>query len=536
MRGPAPVIYSDMHKQTDIDALVCRLDELLLERNTRVAFPLLDGELSDGVCVNSSHPSYIALVLCAAEWNDLGYRSLDWFSALKEKLPAKSPAMPWINYLRLQMIDAYHCLATERPAHAIEILARVIASSEDVLPLPHLFLTRFWKGRAHRQKGEYADAAVDLRAAQEYAERARAPRLVAVTRIHESWLAFQASDSKRALELLDEAEAVLKPIGHALSLGNIESARGRFVRRTGDYITALQHFDRAIALYSRDFPHHPNLARALVNSAYVKRLQALDLKPFLARKTGKRVSNEEYLTLTRDALALLQRAAELYKKTGHLSGLGSALVNAGHLHLESGDIEQAAAHAEQSFALSQGQQDHILRARTRSLQSAIERARSDEQLSAPPDADRHAGLAISHAEDAIEYAGHTQNKRLLAEAYIARGWAAMDDSVLDVETARDYAARAGSLLDPFNRDHLVKELAALKALILKTADIEDPLRRWSNGQFGNKTFLQVQEEFAELIIPKVWMNLGRNVAEVARQLSMSPKKVRRILRNSGHKE
>ncbi len=536
MYGLVHVIYSDMHKKADIDVLVCRLDKLLLERNTRVAFPMLDRELSDGVRCDSSHPSYIALVLCAAEWNDLGYRSLDWFVALKERLPAKSSTMPWINYLRLQLIDAYHCLATERPADAIEILAKVIASAEDALPLPHLFLTRFWKGRAHRQKGEYADAAVDLRAAQEYAERAQAPRLVAVTRIHESWLAFQSSDLKRALELLDEAEAVLKPIGHALSLGNIESARGRFVRRTGDYTAALQHFDRAIALYSREFPHHPNLARVLVNAAYVKRLQALDLKPFLARKTGKRVSNEEYLKLTRDALASLKRAAVLYEKTGHLSGLGTALVNAGHLHLESGDIEQAAADAEQAFALAQRTQDHILRARTRSLQSAIERERSDEQMSAPPDAGRHAELAVSYAEDAIEYAQHTQNKRLLAEAYIARGLAAMDDAVLDVETAREYAARAGSLLDPFNRDHLVKELAGLKALILKTADVEEPLRRWSNGQLGNKTFLQVQEEFAELVIPKVWMNLGRNVAEVARQLSMSPKKVRRILRNSGHKE
>lgn len=524
-----------MEEKPDVDVLLSWLDELLLERDTRAAFSLLDRELANPERFDCSHPSYISIVLCAAEWNDLGYRSLDWFVALKQKLPPRTSAMPWISYLRLQLIDAYHCLASERPAQAIEILARVIASAEDALRLPHLFLAHFWKGRAHRQKGEYADAAVDLRAAQEYAERANAPRLVAVTRIHESWLAFQAGDMKRALDLLDEAEAVLKPIGHALSLGNIESARGRFVRRTGDYTAALRHFERAIAHYAHDFPHHPNLARVLVNAAYVKRLQALDLKPFLGRKTGKRVSNEEYLQLTRDALESLQRASKLYRETGHMSGLGSVMVNAGHLHLESGDIEQAAAEAEKALALAQRQQDHILRARTRSLQSAIERACSDEQMSHPAETGAHAQLAISHAEDAIKYAQHTQNKRLLAEAYIARGLAAMDDAVLDADTAREYAARAGSLLDPLDRDHLVKELVGLKALIRKGTGVEETLRQWSNGQLGQKTFLQVQEEFAELVIPKVWMNLGRNVAEVARQLSMSPKKVRRILRNSGHK-
>jgi hypothetical protein len=62
--------------------------------------------------------------------------------------------------------------------------------------------------------------------------------------------------------------------------------------------------------------------------------------------------------------------------------------------------------------------------------------------------------------------------------------------------------------------------------------LDETLRRWANGELGRKSFRQVEEEFAELVIPKVWMNLGRNVSLVAEQLSISPKKVRRILRNS----
>jgi DNA-binding NtrC family response regulator len=50
---------------------------------------------------------------------------------------------------------------------------------------------------------------------------------------------------------------------------------------------------------------------------------------------------------------------------------------------------------------------------------------------------------------------------------------------------------------------------------------------------GNKSFQQIQEEFAELVIPKVWNSVGKNVTLVAQKLSISPKKIRRILRNTG---
>jgi hypothetical protein len=50
---------------------------------------------------------------------------------------------------------------------------------------------------------------------------------------------------------------------------------------------------------------------------------------------------------------------------------------------------------------------------------------------------------------------------------------------------------------------------------------------------GDKTFQQISEEFAELVIPKVWLREGKIVSRVAQRLSISPKKVRRVLRNTG---
>jgi hypothetical protein len=83
-----------------------------------------------------------------------------------------------------------------------------------------------------------------------------------------------------------------------------------------------------------------------------------------------------------------------------------------------------------------------------------------------------------------------------------------------------------------DRDHLYKELGGLKLKIMGSAGIDETHRLWSTGQLGSKTFQQIQEEFAELVIPKVWLSVGRNVTLLSQKLSISPKNVRRILRNA----
>ena len=131
----------------------------------------------------------------------------------------------------------------------------------------------------------------------------------------------------------------------------------------------------------------------------------------------------------------------------------------------------------------------------------------------------------------FELAQHTQNRRLLAAAYIARGSTAANVFFEEWETAKQLAAQASDLLDKDDRDHLSQDLHALKAQILRATGIDQTLRSWSDGLTGRKTFQQVTEEFAEIVIPKVWIREGRKVSRVAEKLAISPKKVRSILRN-----
>jgi DNA-binding NtrC family response regulator len=95
-----------------------------------------------------------------------------------------------------------------------------------------------------------------------------------------------------------------------------------------------------------------------------------------------------------------------------------------------------------------------------------------------------------------------------------------------------------TLLQPEGGERMCgwEELEILKARGLHTRPIDPQLRAWSNGAVEDKTFQQMTEEFARIVIPKVWEREDRKVARVAKKLSISPKKVRRILQSAGVSE
>ena len=77
------------------------------------------------------------------------------------------------------------------------------------------------------------------------------------------------------------------------------------------------------------------------------------------------------------------------------------LVNTGHLHLDSGDIDRAFQEATNAFQLGDERQDHILMARARILQAAIENLQVDEEIGEAEDIVTHANLAKQYSDEAI---------------------------------------------------------------------------------------------------------------------------------------
>lgn len=516
-------------------ALLDQLQHALVRRDVRTGFYLLDSALARTSKLDFRSPYAISLFLSVAQWVDLGYRDTGLLDELAAGLPSLDRAqLPMLEFLKLRMAESYRLLAVEQLQECIDGLDLVLRIGDILLGEYLIFLGNFWKARAHRKRGDYEKAQHHISLARAAAERAKAPKLVAVTKIHQSWLAFQGGELAYALKLLDEAETALRPTGHALSLGNIQSARGRFVRRSGEYTRALGHFEAAIVIYKKRYSEHPNLARALANAAYVKRLIALDMQPKGGSGRARGATHARSVEIVQEALEMLEEAGKIYALHGHQGGIGSVMVNSAYLHLDSGDIDRASIEGQRGFQLGEEKGDQILMARSRTVQSAVELALAEEQLGEQPDVALHANLAVQYAEEAVGLALHTQNKRLLAEAYMARGMAASADYFQEWDLAKEYAGKASALLSQNDRDHLFKVLADLKAKLAGATRVEETLRQWSDGQLGEKTFQQIQEEFAELVIPKVWLQSGKNVTAVAKALSISPKKVRRILRNTKH--
>jgi tetratricopeptide (TPR) repeat protein len=509
-----------------------RLNGLLVKRDVKTGVALLNRHFATGVILDLADAQSAELLFILAQWVDLGFRDISFLELQLAPFKKLAPRVLLVSqFLAIKLTESYVQLGRRRCDQAIDLLQALRCLYGELLTPHQRFVTHFWLTRAHRQAGNFEQAYTEIRAARQQAEIMQADKLQAVTKIHESWLIFYRGDRRSAFQLLEEAERVLEPIDHSLSLGNIAAARGRFIRSTGDYERALGFFERAIEIYREDHPTHPNLARALVNAAYVKRLMALELR---SRSAGKAtaVVHSQSLRIASEAMELLRTAGHIYAQHQHQGGTGSVLINLGHLKLESGEIESASEESDAAFAMSQQKNDTVLMARACILQAYIQMARSEEQLDDSSNPLSCSQRALQFAEDAVRLAESTQNRRLLAGAYITHGLTLTGLLQADWDLARVRAEQAAEMLRDQDRDHLFRELSALTSRIAQPATAEGVIRRWMSGDLGARSFRQVEEEFAQIVIPRVWVRMGRNISRVAQQMNVSPKKVRRALRNA----
>ncbi|HWC98641.1 MAG TPA: hypothetical protein VG456_17900 [Candidatus Sulfopaludibacter sp.] len=394
--------------------------------------------------------------------------------------------------------------------------------------------------------GRYDDALSYVVKGREIALSRGYGPMAAIMQVLESWLAFQKGRLKDASGLLQQADAVLRGTDDFVSRGNIQSAYGRIARRQGHYEQALHFFDCSLAEYARRDPRHLNVARSLVNIAFVERLAALRCQSEIDRESARRRKDaaESGAEDTRSrraqveqrrtaARARLREALEIYASHQHHRGVGSVSINSGLLHLDSGDLESAAADAVEAFRQGEEKHDFIIMARARVLQCTIENARLDEQIG--PNPAEQAQRAAGFAHEAVEYARKTQNRRLLARACVCQGLTYSGEYLQNRDEALRCLNEARALLKAggHDRDPEWDDLATLEGRLRGGGGIDQALREWTQGITGDKTFQQITDEFAAVIIPKVWDREERKVSRVADRLSISPKKVRRILIAAG---
>ena len=489
-----------------------------------------------------------------AQWVDLGFeRPILVKKILATFSKAIRARLPLLDYLYLRMAEGMVAMSEESKLEAIRHFDFVLSLGDDTDDRELVAIANFWKGRCLRMQGEYDEALARAVKGRDIALECGHEPMAAVSRVLESWLYFQKGDVKQALEILHEAESVLSKTDDYLTLGNIHSSYGRIARRQGRYQHAIDSFSTAIAFYKRRDPQHRNVARSLNNMAYVKRLIALQLRRKIDSEAARRrkaaargrSGNREvkapyrhrFEQLREEALAELTEAATIYQQYENHHGLGSVNVNYAYLYLDNGDLDHAETAAKTAFRLGEEKRDNILMARARMVLCMVENARVEEGIGENTEPGNHARLAQDYAHEAVELAKHTQNRRLLAHTYIWQGLTFCNRFFDDPDAARRCYDQAIMLSKGGGHaENAWEDLQNLKSKVLRKGDVNPTLRAWSQGSVGEKTFQQLSEEFAELIIPQIWEREGRKVSRVAERLSVSPKKVRRILDRVGRRK
>jgi tetratricopeptide (TPR) repeat protein len=240
--------------------------------------------------------------------------------------------------------------------------------------------------------------------------------------------------------------------------------------------------------------------------------------------------------LREEALASLDDANAIYLHNPNHHGAGTAHLNSGYIYLDNDDFDRAEAKATIAYQLGEEKRDYILMGRARVLQCMIENARVDEGITESADPGAHARRALESIQEAIELARHTQNHRLLASAYLWQGLTHCNAFFDNPDAAREFYDLAVTCNRSNHPDNMWEDLQVLKSKVLRRGSIDSTLKAWCQGAVGDKTFRQITDEFAQFIIPRVWEREGRKISRVAARLSISPKKVRRILIRAGRRK
>jgi tetratricopeptide (TPR) repeat protein len=540
-------------------------DEVLTQIKEDLAFRRIDSGLAhltaqkallEAIDVRQNNSA--TLLGYFAQWVDVGFPGRALLKRLLSRFSTVSPeSLSLLEYAHLRMADGLVAMSDEEFARAIKSFDTVLALEHEISDKQMISIANFWMGRCLRRQGRYDDALGFVAQARQLALRLNYSKMAAVMRVLEGWIAFQEGQPEEAAKILGEAEEVLSDTDDYVTLGNISSAYGRISRRQGNSERALSQFEKAIEFYNKRDPFNRNLARSFVNIAFVKRLLALQLgnkidseaaksrrqlKKKLTKKEKrtsqpaadiKLCSREQRARLREEASEHLAKAREIYQRYDDHRGNGNVHVTFGYLNLDDGDLDRAAAEAATAYRLGAEKKDNVLKARARMLQSAVQGAKFDEQIDEAATRVPASQLACEFAREALDSAKHTQNRRLIAKAHIALGLALCLDLPDDLDAIQQCIDGATALLKPVHQDYVWRELQELKRKLRGAGNVNSTLREWSQGIIGSKSFQQVSEEFAAIVIPKVWRRENRKVARVAARLSISPKKVRRILRDQG---
>jgi tetratricopeptide (TPR) repeat protein len=472
-----------------------------------------------------------------AEWSDIGFGDFELIRGLIAKYgKAHRLSLSITEYAPLRMAEGMIAMNGEMLDEAIDHFSIVLELARATSAWHILAITHYWTARCLRKKGQYENALEHLKKAVEVQSQHGHVQNEVPARVLQSSILFENGELKQALIGLGEAEALLSRSDDYVTLGNIQSTYGRILERELRFGQAIEHFERAINEFKKRDSKFLNVARTIVDMSFTRIQVARHLRHNIEtyphaqtnvqRSPARSAWVKELSNLHEIILADLNRATEIYDRTPNVRGIARVHLYRGYLYLDMGKLDFAAQEAGDAYFAAESKRDFILMASARNLQCVVENARVEEEVEGWIN---HAIASQDYARDAVELAMRTQDRRLLAIVYTWLGLTLSNSFFRAREKASEAMDKAAAYLEPGVRDYIWEDFQLLKRRLLENAALEPKLLQWAHGEIGQKTFRQLEEDFADLVIPRLWEEDERKVSRVAARLSVSPRKVRRVL-------
>jgi tetratricopeptide (TPR) repeat protein len=529
----------------EIDDLILRLrDDVLCRRIDSDANWLQI--LEDLLASNNVEHSSAVFVGYLSQWVDIVSGSPEavkkWLDRLNQ---TQVSSLRLGDYLHVRLAAGTVAFAEKKIEQATQHFDFIIGLADEMMATKELLaFGYFWKARCEEASGAFNSAFAHVRQGCDIMMELGYPRMAAAMEVGASRLCLEQDRLAEGTALLETAEAVITEADDPLTVAEIGSVYGRIALRQGRYEQALKHFSISTELFRKIHRQHSNLARCLVNTARSKRLLALrlarriDAEVGARRKTPSRepamVRNPSadlrrlFEQLQAEAFSALSEAEEIFRSNREHAGLGLVRVVRSVLFFDDGDLESAELEAAEAYDAGSETNNLCLMANARLVQSWIESGKYEEGLVGNEDPLVHVQRSYDYGKEALELAERGAHRRLIARAHISQGLLLCNDFFDNIDAARECCDRAAEYFTADHRDYVWEQYQVLRAWVQRRSLVSQ-LRNSSQGSLAGKSLQQMTAEFEEAIIPRVWELEDRKISRAAARLSISPKKVRRVL-------
>lgn len=214
--------------------LLEQLRASLQDRRIHAGIALLDQHRSDFAAITPQQCLGGLAVGCLAQWLDVGFECEDLLLTLLDRFHKSSRhTLPLTDYIHLRLAEAVIAMRREDLSEALRHLDTALMVSEEIGDSQTVAMASLWKARCLRKAGEYDQALEITQRGRDLARSTGLHYVAAVIQTLESWLLFQKSETKEAVRILQEAEAVLRHTDDFITLGkhSIDLRTNRASRR-----------------------------------------------------------------------------------------------------------------------------------------------------------------------------------------------------------------------------------------------------------------------------------------------------------------